>query len=181
MSDISNHAPNVEQFLAAGKKSGEARKQRPSFFMSDKDKWELAKYLIENKMVALDKDGKFIKYRMFVKDIVEEVNTLEVLGKDRPIKGDHQLRSCMEFYQNMNEFLGNPIRVPVQETVQDDMLKAELAKVMTERDKLHMRVEHLEQLYAKAILRLEDSAKFMTMAFKNEYNDFATPKSVKLR
>ncbi len=164
MNDMSNHASNVGQFLANNKTS---RKKNPAVFLTDHDKWELAKYMIENKLVYLDKEGKFIKFRMFVKGIIEEVKSLDRF-KDMNIR-DHQLRVALGFYETVNSILGHPISVPIQDSLQEDMLKIELSKVMTERDKLRKQVDNMNQLYAKVVIRLEDDAKYMTMAFTGDY------------
>lgn len=140
------------------------RKRKPPVFLTEQEKWAIAVYCIENKCVMIDNEGKFTRYRMFFKHIKEEVESL--IGKQ---VNEYHIKDSMDFYHTINDIVKLVPHVPLQESVQEDQLKAELQRVMASRDELARRVEALEFLYGKTVMLLEDSAKKMVTLYRTDY------------
>lgn len=116
-------------------------------YLSETDKWNIAKYCIEHKCVVLDKDGRFLRFRMAIRSICEELNPNWV--GNSPLK-EWAVKSSMEFYNTVLDLTGKMPDVPVQDTVQDDILKAENAK-------LSKRVEDLKKAVQTMIMLVSNT------------------------
>lgn len=142
------------------------RKKAPSIRLRDDEKWFIATYCIEERLVGADPDGKFTRYRMYLKDIVEEINNSKLI--ERTIN-EYHVKDSMGFWRNINELTKIVPKVPIQESVQEEILKIELNKKMQECATQAKRIEMLELLYASTVVKMEDLAKKMQSAFRAEY------------
>ena len=139
--------------------------KRKQTYLSDIEKWLIATYCIEHKCVMVDRDGKFTRLRMFLTSIMEEINTEKVI--DHKIT-EHHIKTSLEFFNSVVELTKCLPKVPPQESLQEEILKIEVQRKTREADELAKKVETLEQLYANAVIRLENVATQLRDSFRND-------------
>lgn len=129
------------------------RVRKKAVRLSDAEKWLLAIYCIENKCVNMSKEGKFANFRMFVTQVTREIN--EKMIVDGVITEAH-IKDAMSFYNEILDLTGKMPTVPIQDNVQDDILKAENAKL---RDQLDNYKRVIRTLVDHVIRGAEDTNK----------------------
>ena len=119
-------------------KADAPKKRQSKIYITEADKWKIATYCIEHKCVVLDKEGRFSRFRMRVSDICFELNACPF---ELPKIKEYAVKHSMDFYNIVLDLTGKMPEVPLQDTVQDDILKAE-------NTKLKQRISDLEKLIA---------------------------------
>lgn len=99
--------------------------------LTSQEKWTIAKYCIESKIVIQGKDGKFTHWRVKGKLAYDELNQWnkeENMGL--PPVTDYRIKESVNFYNEIADLTNNLPAVPaVQETMEMDMLKVEISKL----------------------------------------------------
>lgn len=102
--------------------------------LTSQEKWTIAKYCIESKIVIQGKDGKFTHWRVKGKlayDELNQWNEQEQIGL--PLITDYRIKESVNFYNEIADLTNNLPAVPaVQETMEMDILKVEIARLKTE-------------------------------------------------
>jgi len=117
------------------------RKQKAkSIFLTKRQLWDVDKYCIENKGVAPDpQTGRFDKFRISKKKLANEISLLHFKCNY------NHIGQAMEFYSDCLELTENLAKVPVQTSVQEDMLNVEIAKKDMEITALKNQLDALKE------------------------------------
>lgn len=113
--------------------------KKRSIYLTNQQKWEIAKYCIENKCVRQNNGKLFNFWRVTPKVSAEEVNN----WNDReqisfPTVNEYHIKSSVDFYNEVCLMTDNLPEVPKHESVQEEILKIEITK-------LNQRIEKLQQ------------------------------------
>lgn len=99
--------------------------------LTEEQMWSVVKYCIEHKGITQDENGDFLKFRVSQKNLVEEIS------RELFIITPHSLTKSIQWHKAICDLFGNkPIAPPPQESVQEDMLKIEVAKLKNEINNL---------------------------------------------
>lgn len=109
-------------------------KKRKQTHLDEPQKWQIAKYCIESKVVTLGKDGKFSNWRVQQSKSAEEINQWNIEESiGLPKLSSYHTKNSIDFYNLVADLTQNlPTVPPQQETVEADMLKAEIARLKSE-------------------------------------------------
>ena len=150
--------------------NGDGKKQRKEPVRLDMfEKWEVAKYMIEQKLVTVDDKGRLTRFRNFEKDIIEEINELEVIP-NKKLTGGFHLKDSLDFYYVVCTLTNNLPKIPLQDSVQEEMLKVELHKAMNERDELNRTLDAMNYLFAKVASDLDNMSIKMENAYRSSHD-----------
>jgi hypothetical protein len=157
--------PDVEAHKRLTMLQESPRKMRgKAIRLTELEKWTVATYCIENKCVMIDKEGKFTRYRMMMKHIVDEVTSL--LGKK---VNDYHIKDSMQFYDTICEITKLMPNIPAQDSAEEEVLKQELQRAQLVNDEMGRRNKALEMLYARTLIGIDEVAKKMERMFKEEF------------
>lgn len=99
--------------------------------LSNSDKWKIATYCIENRCVVQDikiPEHPFTEWRVGFAQTVKEINNSD-LNLPEEINVVH-VKGAIEFYNEVCILTNKmPVPPPVQDTVREDMLVAELSRL----------------------------------------------------
>ena len=167
---------DLRERMTASEANGTKKVRKEPVRLTMQEKWEVARYMIESKLVTVDTEGKFTRFRNFEKDILAEINEVELLpGKE--LSGGFHLKDSLEFYHTCCTITNNLPKIPIQDSVQEEMLKIELHKVMRERDELSKTLDNMNCLFAKTVSDLENSAMKMESMYRSAHDHTKTKKA----
>ena len=134
-----------------------ATMKKKQLFLSNKEKWEIAKWLIEGRFVVQDvhayKDQgpAFIPFSLWrMKKTQSAVEAKEIFGADL---SPHHLSSSIDFYNEICELTGSHPNVPpIEDTVEKDMLVAENKRLKKDQEEITNEYQKLQTAY-NAVMR----------------------------
>lgn len=126
--------------------------KRKQLFLSNKEKWEIAKWLIEGRIVVQDihayqeKGPAFIPFSLWrMKKTQSAIEAKEAFGADL---SPHHLDSSISFYNEVCELTGSHPNVPaIQDTVEMDMLTAKNKRLETDLSEVTNEYQKLQTAY----------------------------------
>lgn len=111
--------------------------KKKSIYLTNPQKWEIAKYCIENKCISQRDNKAFTYWRVHPKVAAEEINNwIRDNQYDIPNVNEYHTKNSVDFYNEICLMTNNLPEIPKQESVQEEMLKIEIQKLNGKIEKL---------------------------------------------
>lgn len=108
--------------------SKESKVRANAVYLNEEQMWDMVKYIIENRGVVQDENKDFLKFRVAKKTLADELSKIYSLKI-----GAHQVEKMVNWHAKICNLFGNkPIAPPPQESVEEDRLKIENAKLKSD-------------------------------------------------
>lgn len=122
--------------------------KKKSIYLTNSQKWEIAKYCIENKCVRQNQGKLFNYWRVTPKIAAEEINNwVKQESINIPIVNEYHIKSSIDFYNEICTLTNNLPEIPKNESVQEEILKIEIQKL---NDKI-LKLQEAQKDYAATI------------------------------